>query len=86
MDLVDRDDILINATCMFGDNPICMGVTELFGEHAPSCFGGTGTNVDYCMGCRYYGVQVEDIINVPAVEFSWHKRKVSNKGDTGDDG
>ena len=83
MDLVDRDDILINATCMFGDNPICMGATKLFGEHSPSCFG--GTNADYCMGCRYYGVRVEDIINVPAVEFSWHKRKVSSKGDIGDD-
>ncbi len=76
MDLVDRDDILINATCMFGDNPMCMGATGLFGEE----------DNNYCMGCRYYGVQVEDIINVPAVEFSWHKRKVSSKGDTGDDG
>ena len=32
MDLVDRDDILINATCMFGDNPMCMGTIGVFGE------------------------------------------------------
>ena len=75
MDLVDRDDILINATCMFGDDPLCMGATKLFEEE----------NNEYCMGCRYYGVQVEDIINVPAVEFSWHKRKVSSKGGTEDE-